>query len=171
MKRLFYLIALLAVAFACQATPTIPTVGATIPSGDKNDGAPGTVFQLCKRTYKAARINDNGGLSNFEGSNYLEVYIEGKYPDECSFHGMMGGIEPKWVTPIDAEGLFFSRLFYEGQKIGCLSDGTPIYIYILLNLFKYGWRILHWGSTTRRHFSSSIKGSEYSLFWRGLPAD
>ncbi len=129
MKRLFYLIALLSVAFACQATPTIPTVGATIPSGDKNDGAPGTVFQLCKRTYKAARINDNGGLSNFEGSNYLEVYIEGKYPDECSFHGMMGGIEPKWVTPIDAEGLFFSRLFYEGQKIGCLSDGTPIYIY------------------------------------------
>ena len=135
MKRLFYLIALLAVAFASQATPTIPTVGATFPTGDRNDGAPGTVFQLCKRTYKATRINDNGSLTNYEGSNYLEVYIEGKYPDECSFHGLMGGIEPKWVTPIDAEGLFFLDCFMKDKRLDVYQMAHR-YIYILLNLFK-----------------------------------
>lgn len=128
MKRLFYLIALLVVAFACQATPTIPTVGATLPIGDKSEEVSGT-FNLCKRTYKAMRINDNGTLSNIEVYNYLEVDTEGDYPNEISFHGLMGGINPTWITPYNSDQLYFDRRFGVGAQVGKLPDGTPVGIY------------------------------------------
>ena len=152
MKRLFYLIALLAVAFTCQATPTIPTVGATIPTGNKNEGAPGTVFYLCKRTYKATRINDNGTLSNLEGYNYLEVHQGSSYYDPYvySFKGLMGGIEPVWAMAWSYEWEY-SGLLGLGQQVGKLSDGSVVYIYpveIIQNIDgKYLFKILREGAT------------------------
>lgn len=150
MKRLINLMALLTVALACQATPSIPTVGATLPTGDKNDGAPGTVFHLCKRTYKATRINDNGTLTNFEGYNYLEVY-QGPGYCEFSYNGLMGGIEPVWATPYIPYDWLDTSLLSLGKQVGKLPDGTPIGIYpveLIQNVDgSYSFKILREGGT------------------------
>lgn len=131
MIKILLTIAMVAIAVGCHAVPLIPTVGATLPPGEGNDGAPGCVFHLCKRTSQAVRINPDGSLSNFTITDYIEIYASYHYID-FSFNGMMSGIEPLWVTPRTALDDGYSepyRLFRIHTEIGTLADGSPVYMH------------------------------------------
>lgn len=127
MKRLLLLISLIVTCGCCIATPTIPAVGATLPSGEGNDGAPGNVFYLCKRVCEAARINDNGSLDYFTNTDYVEIYSHSFA--KFSFHGMSWAFEPEWVTPWMPNDWAYASIIQSGSRVGSMSDGTPVYVY------------------------------------------
>ena len=129
MIKKLLIIAMVTIAIGCHAVPLIPTVGATQPSGEGNDGAPGCVFHLCKRTSQAVRINTDGSLSYFSITDYIEVYASPYYHD-FTFNGMMSGIEPVWVKPDWAENYSMTHYVFDpGTKIGMLSDNSTVHIY------------------------------------------
>lgn len=128
MRHLFFALCL-SVTFGAFSQ-SIPEVTATIPVS-LDDRAPVREAYLYSRDFAGVKINDDGSLSRFSGSDYVEIGYSG--PCEMYINGLAGNMPQYWQeaymqgATIDPKNSYF--VFGRGTKALVLDDGTELFLY------------------------------------------